>query len=193
MFHPKESLVRIKEKKTGSVLIATILLILFFVTSVASDIYSGFMYSIPDNDSYNVIYTFLGTIALMLLWVVVNWGVCVLFEGKGKLKEIYITSCYALIPLILYSLIFIVLSYFITPSDVSFVTLIQTLCVGYFVIIMLLAVMVVHEFDFVRSVLTSVCTVLGMIIVAFLVFMALTLCQDFVSFVFSIIQEAILR
>lgn len=191
--HPKESFLRVKEKKLGSVGIATALLILFFITRTVSDIYTGFMYVIPDTDSYNVIYTFLGTVVLILLWVIVNWAVCVLFEGKGRLKEIYITSCYSLIPLILYSIIFIILSYFMTPSEVSFLTVLGSIFTGYFVIMMLLAVMVVHEFDFVRAVLTSVCTVLGMIIVAFMIFMALTLCQDFISFVVSIIQESMLR
>ena len=57
----------------------------------------------------------------------------------------------------------------------------------------LLSVMVVHEFDFARAVLTSITTVFGMLVCAFLVFMALTLCQDFISFVASIIQESMLR
>lgn len=193
LFHPKECFNNVKEKKLGSVTIATVLLALFFITRTASDIYTGFMYVIPDNDSYNVIYTFLGTVVLVLLWVVVNWCVCVLFEGKGRLKEIYITSCYSLTPLILYSVVYIILSYFMTPSSVSFLTLLGTLSAIYFIIMMLLAVMEVHEFDFVHTVLTSICTVFGMLVCAFLVFMALTLCQDFISFVVSIIQESMLR
>ncbi len=193
LFHPSECFTRVKEKGLGSVGIATVLLILFFITRTATDIYTGFMYAIPDNDSYNVIYTFLGTVVLVILWVVVNWGVCVLFEGKGRLKEIYITSCYSLTPLIIYSLLYIVLSYFMTPSDVSFLDLLGSISTIYFVIMMLMAVMVVHEFDFVRAALTSVCTVFGMLICAFLIFMALTLCQDFISFVVSIIQESMLR
>ncbi|MBQ1279425.1 MAG: YIP1 family protein [Clostridia bacterium] len=192
-FHPKDCFVRIKEKNLGSTVIATALLIIFFLTRTASDIYTGFMYVVPDNENYNVVYTFLGTIVLVLLWVIVNWGVCVLFEGKGRLKEIYITSCYSLIPLIIYSLLYIVLSYFMTPSSVSFLSLLGTASTVYFVIMILLAVMVVHEFDFVHAVLTSVCSVFGMLIVAFLIFMALTLCQDFISFVVSIIQESMLR
>ena len=193
MLHPKECFTRVKEKKLGSVVIATVLLRLFFITRTASDIYTGFMYVIPDNDSYNVIYTFLGTVVLVLLWVVVNWAVCVLFEGKGRLKEIYITSCYSLTPLIIYSIIYIILSYFMTPSSVSFLDLLGSLSTIYFVIMILLSVMVVHEFDFVRAALTSVCTVFGMLICAFLLFMALTLCQDFISFIVSIVQESMLR
>ena len=130
---------------------------------------------------------------LVLLWVVVNWAVCVLFEGKGRLKEIYITSCYSLTPLIIYSIIYIILSYFMTPSSVSFLDLLGSLSTIYFVIMILLSVMVVHEFDFVRAALTSVCTVFGMLICAFLLFMALTLCQDFISFIVSIVQESMLR
>lgn len=191
--HPKASFLNVTEKNLGSVVIATILLILFFITRTAGDIYPGFMYVVLDNDFYNVTYTFLGTVVLILLWVVVNWCVCVLFEGKGKIKQIYITTCYSLIPLILYSVLYIILSYFVTPSSVSFLSLISNVCNIYFIVMMLVAVMTVHEFDFKHTVLTSLLTVLGMAIAGFMIFMVLTLAQDFLSFILSIIQEVLLR
>lgn len=193
LLHPIDSFTRVQEKNEGSVLIASVFLLLFFVGRVCTNIYAGFMYVIPEQDTYNVIYTFLGTVGLVLLWTAVNWGVCVLFEGKGHIKKIFICSCYSLYPLILYSAIFMLLSYFVAPSSVSFIPVLNALCVIYFIFMILSAMMTVHEFSFSKSVSTAIFSVVGMAIMAFLVFMTIMLCQDFIGFVVSVLQEAIFR
>ena len=166
---------------------------MFFVTRTAKDINAGFMYVVTDESSYNVIYTFLGTVVLMLLWVGVNWCVCVLFEGKGRLKDIYITSCYSLLPLVINYLLFILLSYYVAPSGVSFLSLLNNLSIFYFIVMIIVSVMTVHEFDFKRAVLATLLSVLGMAIAGFMIFMALILAQDFLSFLLSVIQEIAFR
>ena len=55
------------------------------------------------------------------------------------------------------------------------------------------AMMTVHEFSFSKSVSTAIFSVVGMAIMAFLVFMTIMLCQDFIGFVVSVVQEAIFR
>lgn len=193
LLHPFESFRAVQDKDEGSLAAAVVFMLLFFIGSVCTQIYAGFMYVIPERDNYNVVYTFLGTVGLVLLWTAVNWGVSVLFEGKGRIKKIFICSCYSLYPLILYSAIFILLSYFVSPSAVSFIPVFNAVCVIYFVFMMLTALMTVHEFSFSRSVGTAVFSVVGMAIAAFLVFMTIMLCQDFIGFVVSVIQEAVFR
>ena len=193
LLHPVDSFRAVQEKNEGSVIIATVFLLLFFIGSTCRQIYAGFMYVIPERDTYNVIYTLLGTVGVVLLWVVVNWGVCVLFEGKGRIKKIYICTCYSLYPLILYSALFMVLSYFVSPSSVSFISVLSTVCTLYFVFMLLSAMMTVHEFGFSKSVGTALFSVVGMGIIGFLIFMSIMLCQDFIGFVASIVQEAVFR
>lgn len=193
LLHPVNSFTAVQEKGEGSVLIAAIFLLLFFVGRVCTDIYAGFMYVIPERDTYNVVYTFLGSVGLVLLWTAVNWCVCVLFEGKGRIKKIFICSCYSLYPLILYSAVFMLLSYFVSPSSVSFIPVLNAICVIYFVFMMLLAMMTVHEFSFSKALATAGFSVVGMAIVGFLIFMTIMLCQDFIGFIVSIVQEAMFR
>ena len=193
LLHPIESFKAVQEKNEGSVIIATVFLLLFFIGSTCRQIYAGFMYVIPERDTYNVIYTLLGTVGVVLLWVVVNWGVCVLFEGKVRIKKIYICTCYSLYPLILYSALFMLLSYFVSPSSVSFISVLSTVCTLYFVFMLLSAMMTVHEFGFSKSVGTALFSVVGMGIIGFLIFMSIMLCQDFIGFAASIVQEAVFR
>ena len=193
LFAPIESLNNIKNYGKGSVLIATVILVLFYIASISQKLFISFMYNRVDLSQFNSLYTLLGTVGLLLLYVVVNWAACILFEGKGKIKEIYCASCYCLIPLILSSFLFTVLSYIVIPSTNSGLALISTVFTGIFVIYILLSITVIHDFSFFKAIGLFLVIVLGIGIVIFVLFAMLTLGQDLLGFVIGIFREATLR
>lgn len=192
VFHPFECFGNIRLKNNGSVLIATVLLILFYLTSIAQKLLPSFMYKNVELTQFNSLYTFLGTIGIMLLYVVVNWGVCILFEGKGKLKQIYCASCYCLIPQIFFSLLYVVLSYFVVPSNNSNMSLLSSIFTAILIIWLLLSITVIHDFSFFKAIGMAIVIVVGMAISVFVIFAVLTLAQDTVSFVVGIVKELML-
>lgn len=191
--HPFASLGEIKYKKLTNIPLATVLLILFYIGKVSESLNGGFMYTMDNNETFNSLLLIIGTVGLVLLGTMVNWGVCILFEGKGKMKEIYCAFCYCLIPQIIYSLMFVILSQFIVPSGTTFITILNVVCIIYTVILLLCAVCVIHEFDFFKAMSTGIATILGMVLIGFVIFMVLTLCQNFVGFIVGIIREVTLR
>lgn len=193
LFHPIECFNNIKNYNKGSVLIATVILILFYVSAISQKLFSSFMYNRVDLSDFNSIFTLLGTVGLVLLYVVVNWAACVLFEGKGKGKEIYCASCYCLIPLILSNVLYTVLSYVIVPSGNSGMSLLTAVFTGIFVIYLLLSVTVIHDFSFFKAIGLMLIIVLGIGIVIFVLFAMLTLAQDLLGFVIGVSKEATLR
>lgn len=193
LFHPIECFGAIKSRQSGSVVIATVLLVLFYVGTVCQKLLGGFMYENTDLTEFNSIYTMIGSIGLMLLYVVINWAACVLFEGKGKFKEIYCASCYCLVPLIINSIAYIVLSYIIVPSSNSGMSLMTTVFQAIFIIYLLLSITVIHDFSFFKAVGMAIVIVLGMIVAVFVLFAVLTLSQDLISFVIGLFKEILLR
>jgi len=193
LFHPIECFYNIKSYGKGSVLIATVILVLFYVATISQKLFVSFMYNRVDLSDFNSIYTLLGTVGLLLLYVVVNWAACVLFEGKGKGKEIYCASCYCLIPLILSSFLYTVLSYIIIPTGNSGMALLTTVFTGIFVVYLLLSITVIHDFSFFKAIGLLLVIVLGIGIVIFVLFAMLTLGQDLAGFVIGILREATLR
>lgn len=191
--HPFANLGEIKFKKLTNIPFATALLVLFYIGKAMESLNGGFMYSTDNNETFNSLLLVIGTVGIVLLGTVVNWAVCILFEGKGRMKEIYCAFCYSLIPQILYSVVFVILSKFIVPDGTTIITIINTVCLIYTVLLLLISVCVVHEFDFFKSLATGVVTVLGMVLVGFIIFMVLTLCQNFVGFIVSIVREVTLR
>lgn len=192
MIHPFDSFRRIKQGN-NSILIATLFMVAYYVTMVASKLYGGFMYDSVDISSFNAIYTLIGSAGIVLLWVVANWLICVLFDGKGKLKDIYCATCYSLMPMILYYLIYLVFSHTVVPSTNDVFGIIKLICSVVFGLLILLSVTVIHDFDFFKAIGTSLLAVIGMCIVAFVLFLILTLFQDLLGFIISVINEITLR
>lgn len=193
LLQPIESLNNIKNYGRGSVVIATVILVLFYVASISQKLFVSFMYNRVDLSDFNSIYTLLGSVGLLLLYVVVNWAACVLFEGKGKGKEIYCASCYCLIPLILSSFLYTILSYIVIPSTNSGLSLLTTVFTGLFIIYLLLSITVIHDFSFFKAIGMLLVIVVGIGIVIFVLFAMLTLGQDLLSFIIGIFREATLR
>ena len=191
--HPFNSFNSIKYKGMGSLLISTAFLAVFYIVKVTEKLNGGFMYVITNNSSFNAIFILLGTVGVLLLWVLVNWAVCILFEGKGRLKEIYYVSCYCLMPQIIYSILFLILSHLVIPSHSSLFSILSTICNISTAVLILISMTVVHEFDFFKSIGTAVATIIGMGVAAFVIFIVLMLGQDFVGFIIGIFREVLLR
>lgn len=193
LFHPLDTFNAVKHKGMASVIISTVILILFYVTSVLGKLSGGFMFGVVNTSSFNALFTLIGTVGVMLLWVVINWVVCMLGEGKGTLREVYCTACYCLIPKIIYYVLYLIFSHTVIATTNTAFGILSTVCTGLMIILLLLSMTVVQEYTFFKAMGMAVVTVLGMAVGAFVIFVVLTLGQDFIGFIVGIIKEVILR
>ena len=191
--HPIASFNEMKQKKLCSVPIAIVFLAIFFVTSVLKTMYGGFMYGRADLSQYNALIELVGTVGVVLLWTAANWLCCSLFQGKGDMKEIFCVSCYALMPVILFNIVYLVLSNFLVPTVNSSFDIISTICYGLTVIHLLLGMTIVHDFSFFKSMAMAVLILLGMFVIAFVIFVMLSLSQNLLNFVVQIFNEVTMR
>jgi len=189
LLHPFESFKAIKYQKKGSVLIACIVLLLYFISTLVMDMYSGFMHVLFNKSTYNVIYTFIMTVGLITLFAIANWGMATLFEGKGTFKEVLITACYAMIPQVINNVFFTIFSNVFTPEEGLILTVVNVICTALTIIILCVGMMEIHEFGMLKFVGIMIITVLAMAVVVFVVFMVGILIAQMVNFVETIIQE----
>ena len=189
LVHPFESANKIKYENKGSLLLATILLVLYYIVTVLNDMHTGFMHKIFDKSDYNSILVVLSTVVLMGLYATVNWAMSTLFEGKGSLKECYIITCYSLIPLIINLALQTVLSNFLTPEENLIMNVIAVVCTALFLIFMCVGMMTIHEFGLFKLVGITLITLFGMLVVIFIAFMVGILVAQMVTFIVTIIKE----
>ncbi len=191
--HPFDSFDDIRYKGKGSVLIASVILFIFYIGNVLQDTASGFLFTRTDVMTYNTIYTILKTVGLVLLWSVCNWLVASLLSGKGRFKDVYIATSYSLIPLTVYTFVRVILSHVLSLTGLSIMNGIHTVVIIFTFFILSIAIMVAHEYDFFKFLSTSIVTLLFMVLVVFVIFLVGVLLQQVGEFFISLYQEVFFR
>ncbi len=192
-FRPFESFNMIKSQGAVSLGLGALFVVVFYLARVSQDLYGGFMYVIVDEANYNALFTLFGSVGILLLWVIANWGICMLFEGKGSFKEVFCMSAYSMMPMIVYSLIFIVGSHFLPASNTNTFGMISTLLLIYTFLLLLIGMTVIHEYTFFKAIGMAILTVLGMALSVFVICAVVLLSQQFIVFVISLFEELRVR
>lgn len=192
-FHPFQAFQAMKVQKFISLGLAFVFVLIFYLAKVSQDLYGGFMYVIVDKANYNAVFTLLGSVGLLLLWVVTNWGICMLNDGKGSFKEVFCMSAYSMTPMIVYSVIFTVGSHVIPASSTNSFGIISTILAIYTVLLLLIGMTVIHEYSFFKAMGMAIVTVLCMVLAAFVLCSVVLLSQQFIVFIAGIVNEIRLR
>ena len=192
-FTPFESFNAMKTHGAVSLGLGALFVLVFYLARVSQDLYGGFMYVIVDKANYNALFTLFGSVGILLLWVVTNWGICMLFEGKGSFKEVFCMSAYSMTPMILYSLIFIVGSHFIPATATDTFGIISTVLLLYTFLLLLIGMTIIHEYTFFKAIGMAILTVLGMALAVFVICAVVLLSQQFIVFIVGIFEELRVR
>ncbi|MBQ4130711.1 MAG: YIP1 family protein [Clostridia bacterium] len=192
-FHPFNSFDDIRYKNMGSVPIAIVLIILFYVASVLNVTSTGFLYSNTLLRNYNSLYTVFSTIGLILLWSVCNWLVCSMFEGKGSFKDVFISTTYCTMPWVLFLFLKVIFTIVLPLATSGLITGMETVVLLYTFFMLAIALIKIHDFDFFKVLLTTIVVLFFMILIVFVVLMCGILAEQFVSFIIEVFEEAIYR
>lgn len=191
--HPIDLFNDIKYEKRGSLGVANLLLALYFLEEIIDYFAVAYLFSNNEAQSFSVWPILLRTVVLVLLWCITNWAMSTLQDGKGTFKEIYLATCYALTPLVLFSVPLNLITNMMTLSESMFYSAISSALTLWSLILVFLGTMVVHQFT-VRKTIGSVLLSLGMIvIIAFLVLLGFSISQQMTTFVETIITELLRR
>ena len=189
--HPFATFDTVKEKKTGSVLLATLLLLLYYAVTVAKSLFSGFSFNSFDSGSFNSMFILVRSIGMVILWTLCSWAVGALFNGKGTIRNIYIVTCYCLIPLIFSDAVYIVFSNLLTSDEGAFLGIFSTIMIMITAFYLIVGMIRIHDYSFGEFIITSILTVIGMVLIIFFVFLVGVLVQQLWGFIVTLVSEAI--
>lgn len=191
--HPMDAYYEIRHRDRGSVPIAIILVILFSISFSINRISASFVVNETDPLDVNAITELFAVLLLYLLVCVGNWSVTCLMEGEGRLKDIAIAIGYAMTPMIVCVNIATIFSQFITEDEGGFYWLIFMAGVVYGLIMMMMGIMVVHNYTLGKTLITVFLTFVAMFIMIFIALLLADLVGQVYSFFYSIYQELIYR
>lgn len=188
IFHPFDGFWDLKHEKRGSLRGAFAwlgLAVLVFTYQATSE---AFIFN-PRGAMTSVISQMLGLIVPLVLWTVANWCITTLFNGEGSLKDIFIASCYCLAPIVLVIFPSTLLTYCVTASEATFITLIIAVCYIWLGLLLFCSTMVTHDYSFGKNILTVLVTIAGMAIIMFILALFSGLFVKMASFISNIITE----
>ncbi len=187
--HPIDTLDSIKNENRGSLALANIMLLLYFVLSACEYLYTAFLFNGNRSENFNVFLTFMQSLGVPVLFVCCNWAVGTLISGEGKFKEIWIVTAYSLLPRLLVGFPLIALSGMLSNDESAIYTLLNSLSLVFTALFLFLGIMIIQQFTVKRTISSFVLTVVMMAIVLFILLLFFSVIQQIFMFINSIIVE----
>ena len=190
IFHPFDGFWDLKREHRGSLAAALTFVVLTILTLTLEKQKTAFLFNPYRLEEINVVVDIVTVLLLYILWCVANWRLTSLMDGEGKLVDIAIATGYALFPIILLRLPMILFSYMLTSSEGSFYDVIGVVSYLWAGALIILGTMITHQYSVKKTLLTCICTIVGMGIIMFIGLLFFNVIQQMITFV-SIIYEEI--
>ncbi|MCI3922872.1 YIP1 family protein [Paenibacillus sp. TRM 82003] len=181
-----------RSKRTNLVISFAVLASLA-LTNILGSQYSGFLVNLYNPDEMNSFMEIMYVVVPVLFWCVANWSLTTLMDGEGKFVEIFTSTCFALVPLVVIQFPWIWLSNVISMQETAFYYFSNSVAVAWFLFLLFVGNMTVHQFTPAKTIGIIVLTVAAMGFMAFIALLFFSLVQQIAAFVSVIYQEIILR
>ena len=191
--HPFDGFWDLTHEKRGSVAAATTFLILFLATRVIQLLFTNFQFIAAPLQYVNIFEQTASLLLPFLILCVANWALTTLFEGKGRFTDIYIAMCYALVPYVLIQLPLVLVSNMITMDEGAFYSVLAGFSIVWSVALVFVGLMQVHDYSPGKTLIFVIATVLGALIIIFLILVFFSLLGDAASFFISLYRECAFR
>lgn len=178
-----------KEENRGSLWMACGVLVLTMVARVLSISSTSFIFRPEGDATVNYPLEMLQIVLLFLCFVGCSWAVGTFLEGKGKIKELFTASAYALLPYCLCLLLSIGLSNVLCLREAAFVTGLEVIGLYWSAMLIFLAMMRTNQYSFGKTVVSLLLTVVAIIFVLFILIMMFTLVTKITDFVGQVVEE----
>lgn len=191
--HPFEGFEDVRWKKAYNSKVALVIVLAFFIVNVCQRQMTGFIYQMVFEKVFNVVPIFSSSVLIFFIWVVGNWSLCTLFDGEGKMNEIMCVSAYSLVPYIISQIVYIFASRVLTKQEGTILTLITYIGLVWSVVLLISAMKAVHQYTMPKTLLAILFSVVAMAIIVLVLILLVSLFQQVVMFVYSVVTELMYR
>ena len=192
IFHPFDGFWDLKHEKRGSVRAAATILAATIAVFYYNSIGQGYIMN-PEENYSTIIGVALSVLVPFFLFIVANWCLTTLFEGEGSFKDVFIAASYALTPFLIIVIPVTIASNFVISNETDILSVIMVVGFIWMALLLILGMMVTHDYMAGKNFLTIIGTILGMVCIMFIVLLFSFLLGKLVGFVTNIIDEISFR
>jgi ABC-type phosphate/phosphonate transport system permease subunit len=143
--HPIDGYYEIKRKKRVSVKTATIIYLLLALVYVMYKKVTNIIFL--DNPNENVAYRLIILIVILSLWVIANYFVCLIRDGEGSFKDVYVATAMSFTPLLYVVPIVTLLSNILTYQEAVFYSVPLTITFIWVAIYFFFMIKEIHNYE----------------------------------------------
>jgi len=187
--HPFDGFWIMKSEKRGNIPTAVVLFLLMVLTTVYRIVGPGYLFESATLNQFSPWVLAIVLAILILLYCVVNWALTTLIGGSANIAQIFMAVMYALTPIMLFNVPVTILCNFFVLKEATFITFFTVLSFIWALFLMLVANSVIHEFSFLKSIITFLVTLAGMVFAIILGLFFLYIVQQFFVWLGQIFKE----
>lgn len=191
--HPLDGFWDLTHEKRGSIAAANTILIATVVVRIMKLQFTSFIFLTVYWEGINIFLYIASILFPLALWVVGNWALTTLFDGKGKLGQVYMATCYALTPYPLIQLPLIIFSNFVTVDEREFYTVLSGISLVWAALLIISAMAQIHEYKMSKNLLFTVATLFAMLVMVFILLLFFSMISQGVSYFISLGREILFR
>ena len=193
ILHPFDGSWDLIHEKRGSMAAAHTIVILALLTNIWDMRFSNFMVNNTRWSEVNILMRLASILVPLFIWVLSNWCLTTLFDGKGRFGDIYMATAYSFTPYVLIGIPMIIVSNIVTKEEGVFYTYFNVFALIWCVFLILCAMMMIHDYGLGGGLLSTLASVADMAVIMFIVLLIFSLISDDVAYFVSIYKEITMR
>ncbi len=191
--HPIDGFWDLTHEKRGTYAAANTILFITLLIRILKLKYTSFIFITVYWEDINIFLYLASVLFPLALFVVGNWALTTLFDGKGRLGQVYMATCYAFTIYPVVQLPLMILSNFVTVDEKEFYTVISALSLIYAAIMVITAMGQIHEFKMGKNLLFMVATLFAMLVMVFILMLFFSMISQGVAYFISLGREFLFR
>ena len=193
MSHPLDGFWDLTHEKRGTMAAANTILFATVLIRVLKLRYTSFVIDAVYWEDLNIFLYIASILFPLALWVVGNWGLTTLFDGKGRLGQVYMATCYGLAPYPLIQFPLMIFSNYVTVDEREFYSVLSGISLVFAAILIVTAMGQIHEFSFGKNILFTIFTLFAMLVMIFILMIFFSMISQGVAYFISLGKEFLFR
>lgn len=191
--HPLDGFWDLTHERRGSYAAANTILFLTLLLRVMKLRYTSFIFLNVYWEGINIFLYLASVLFPLMLWVVGNWALTTLFDGKGRLGQVYMATCYALTPYPLMQFPLMIFSNFVTVDEREFYTVLSGVSLVWTMALIFAAMMQIHEYSLGKNFLFTIASLFAMLVMVFILLLFFSMITQGISYFISLGREMLFR
>jgi len=191
--HPLDGFWDLTHEKRGTYAAANTILILTLLARIMKLEYTSFIFNEVYWEEVNIFLYMASILFPLALFVVGNWALTTLFDGKGRLGQVYMATCYAIAPYPLVQFPLIIFSNGVTVDEKEFYTVMSALSLVWCLFLIVSAMGQIHEYSLGKNILFLFASLFAMLVIIFILMLFFSMISQGVAYFLSLRREILFR